>query len=160
MARSWLEKLLLWPWWSQPSCCRTLAWLGSRSRTRWYAAFGAVKLWKRAGLATATGRWGRARAAYIFLLFVDVADLETRCPPRSGEAAARLTMYLKHCGGASASGPCHVRAGGGGYLEALAVLLLLFVDYTQAEVYLVGLFKVGLHLHDLGEGLLGVSSEP
>lgn len=42
------------------------------------------------------------------------------------------------------------------YLEALIVLLLLFVYDAKAEVDLVGLFEVGLHLHDLGEGFLGV----
>lgn len=42
------------------------------------------------------------------------------------------------------------------YVQALIELLLLLVYYTQAEVNLVCLLEVGLHAHDLGEGLLGV----
>lgn len=44
----------------------------------------------------------------------------------------------------------------GAYLEGAAVLGLLLVYYAEAEVYLMRLVKVGLHLHDLGKGLLGV----
>ena len=42
------------------------------------------------------------------------------------------------------------------YLQTLLKLLLLFVDYAQSEVNLVGLFKVWLHSHDLRKGFLGV----
>lgn len=42
----------------------------------------------------------------------------------------------------------------GTYLEGLVVFLLLLVDYSESEVNLVGLVKIGLHLHDLREGLL------
>lgn len=41
-------------------------------------------------------------------------------------------------------------------LKTLLELLLLFVDYTQTEVNLVRLLKVGLHTHDLGECLFGM----
>ena len=42
------------------------------------------------------------------------------------------------------------------YVETLVEFLLLLVDYAETEVDLVGLFKVGLHAHDLGESFLGV----
>ena len=42
------------------------------------------------------------------------------------------------------------------HLQALLVLLLLFIDYPEPEVYLVRLLEVGLHSHDLGERLLGM----
>lgn len=39
------------------------------------------------------------------------------------------------------------------YLQTLLIFLLLLVDYAQAKIYLICLFKIGLHAHDLGEGL-------
>ena len=42
------------------------------------------------------------------------------------------------------------------YLQTLVVFLLLFVNYPEAEVYLIRLFEVGLHTHHLGEGFLCV----
>lgn len=42
------------------------------------------------------------------------------------------------------------------YLQTLLELLLLFVYYTKAEVYLVGFLEARVHAHDLGEGFLGV----
>ena len=62
-------------------------------------------------------------------------------------------MYLKHC--------CFVRVDAVvcvdfTYVQTLVELLLLLVYYTQAEVDLVCLLEVGLHAHDLGEGLLRV----
>lgn len=42
------------------------------------------------------------------------------------------------------------------YLETRAILLLLFVYYTQSKVNLVRLVECRLHLHDLGEGLFGM----
>ena len=42
------------------------------------------------------------------------------------------------------------------YLKRLVVLLLLLVDYAEAEINFMGLVKVRLHLHDLGEGLLSM----
>ena len=47
-------------------------------------------------------------------------------------------------------------AGLAAYLERLVVLLLLLVNYAEAEINFMGLVKVGLHLHDLGEGLLSM----
>lgn len=44
---------------------------------------------------------------------------------------------------------------GRAYLETLLVLGLLLVNDAETEINLVGLFKVGLHAHDLGKGLLG-----
>jgi hypothetical protein len=62
-------------------------------------------------------------------------------------------MYLKHW--------CVVRIDGMvcadfTYVQTLVELLLLLVYYAQAEVDLVCLLEVGLHAHDLGEGLLRV----
>ena len=42
------------------------------------------------------------------------------------------------------------------HLKTLRKLLLLLVDYAQPEVDFVGFLEVGLHSHDLGEGLLGM----
>lgn len=74
MARSWLEKLLLCWWCNQPNCWRTFAWFGSRSSTRWYAAL-ALSYYRPVVsvmelVATYMG------AAYVFMLFMHVADLE------------------------------------------------------------------------------------
>ena len=42
------------------------------------------------------------------------------------------------------------------YLQALIVLLLLLINYPEAEINLIRLLKVGLHTHDLREGLLSM----
>jgi len=42
------------------------------------------------------------------------------------------------------------------YLKTLLVFLLLFVNYAQTEIDLVGLFKVGLHPHDLRKCFFGM----
>lgn len=42
------------------------------------------------------------------------------------------------------------------YLKTLGIFRLLFVYYSEAKVNLVCLFKVGLDLHNLGEGFLGI----
>jgi hypothetical protein len=42
------------------------------------------------------------------------------------------------------------------YLETLRKFVLLLIYYTESEVDLIGLVKVGLNLHDLGERLLGI----
>ena len=68
-----------------------------------------------------------------------------------------LTMYLKHYQTCQVNFvSCAMRGGSSMYLKARVKLLLLLVDYTQAEVNLVGLLKVWLHLHNLREGLFGV----
>ena len=46
------------------------------------------------------------------------------------------------------------------HLKTLGKLLLLLVDDAQPEVNFVGFLKVGLHSHDLGEGLLGMLERP
>ena len=43
----------------------------------------------------------------------------------------------------------------GAHLETLLIFGLLLVDDAETKVDLVGLLEVGLHAHDLGEGLLG-----
>lgn len=42
------------------------------------------------------------------------------------------------------------------YIQTVAELLLLLVNYAQAEVNFVGLFEVRGHTHNLGESLLGM----
>ena len=42
------------------------------------------------------------------------------------------------------------------YLKTLLVFLLLFINYTEPEIYLIGFFKVGLHSHNLRECFLGM----
>lgn len=69
-----------------------------------------------------------------------------------------LTMYLKHCD--LVSGIARRDKLMATYIQTLAELLLLFVYNTESEVDLVGLLKVGLHLHDLRECLLGVVQRP
>lgn len=41
-------------------------------------------------------------------------------------------------------------------LQTLTKLGLLLVYYTKSEINLIGLFEVGLHLHDLRESFLGM----
>lgn len=66
-------------------------------------------------------------------------------------------MYLKHFACVNMLLSCaNIRGGSCIYLKTLAVFLLLLVYYTQAKVDFVGLFKIGLHLHDLRESFLGV----
>lgn len=64
-------------------------------------------------------------------------------------------MYLKHLRHVSKR-PCETGSGFLTYLETLVVLLLLLVYDAKSEVYFVGLFEAGLHLHHLGEGFLGM----
>ena len=47
-----------------------------------------------------------------------------------------------------------------GYLKTLLVLLLLFVDYAETKVNLVGLLKIRLHPHDLRKGLFRMLQRP
>lgn len=65
-------------------------------------------------------------------------------------------MYLKHCSQlASRNYSCTmllVRS----YLETGRKLLLLLVNYAEAEVNFVGLLEVRLHAHHLRKGFLGV----
>jgi hypothetical protein len=42
------------------------------------------------------------------------------------------------------------------YIQTLTELLLLLVNYAEAEVDLVGLFEIWLHAHDLRKGLFGM----
>lgn len=46
------------------------------------------------------------------------------------------------------------------YLQALSVLLLLFVYDAQAEVDLIGFFKVWLHIHHLGKCFFRMLKRP
>lgn len=56
--------------------------------------------------------------------------------------------------GSAFSGRCGQRSVT--YLEGLVVLLLLLVDYTQPEVYLMGLVEIRLHFHNLRKRIFGV----
>jgi hypothetical protein len=42
------------------------------------------------------------------------------------------------------------------YLQTLAELLLLLIDYTEAEVNLIGLLELGSHAHNLRKGFFGM----
>lgn len=42
------------------------------------------------------------------------------------------------------------------YFKTGRKFLLLLVDYTEAEVNFIGLFKVGLHAHHLRKSFLGM----
>lgn len=42
------------------------------------------------------------------------------------------------------------------HLQTLVVFLLLLVDDTQSKVYLIGLFEIRLHAHDLRKCFFGV----
>jgi hypothetical protein len=42
------------------------------------------------------------------------------------------------------------------YLQALLILLLLFIDYTKSEVNFVCLLKIGFHPHHLRKGFFGM----
>lgn len=64
-------------------------------------------------------------------------------------------MYLKHLIGLAKEKKREKKAIVA-YLQALVELLLLLIDYTQAEVDFVGLFEVGSHAHDLRESFLCV----
>lgn len=90
---------------------------------------------------------------YILLLLMNVADLEPDV--FLSERTRGVVDDVFEALGKSAKRPnqsCYLIT----YLQALAVLLLLLVNYTQAEIDFVGLFEIRSHAHDLGEGLLGV----
>lgn len=42
------------------------------------------------------------------------------------------------------------------YVKTLVVLRLLLVYYAESEIDFIGLLEIGLNVHNLGEGLLGV----
>ena len=62
-------------------------------------------------------------------------------------------MYLKHCDDVRI---VPSEQTGFTYLKTLVELGLLLVNYTKTEVNFVCFLEIGLDLHDLGEGLLGV----
>jgi hypothetical protein len=64
-----------------------------------------------------------------------------------------VTMYLKHCIEISL---VHNKAIVDTYVQTLIELLLLFVNYTETEVYFIRLLEVGFHAHDLRKRLLSV----
>lgn len=87
----------------------------------------------------------------ILLLLVNVTDLEPDILLGQGtrrliddklEALVVVSTHLIH-GNDSVT-----------YIETLRKLLLLLVNYSEAEINLVGLFEFRCHTHDLGERLL------
>lgn len=46
------------------------------------------------------------------------------------------------------------------YLQTLAELLLLLIDYAQAEINLIGLLELGSHAHNLRKCFFGVVEGP
>lgn len=94
---------------------------------------------------------------HVFLLFVDMADLEpdvlfTEWPWRIAdnvfEALSIVSVRVKSKTRSATN------------LKTLLVFVLLLVYDAQAEVDLIGLLKVGLHAHDLGEGFLCMIKRP
>jgi hypothetical protein len=79
---------------------------------------------------------GGLGAVKVFLLLVDMANLKPNVLLRQ-RAGRRADNVLEA-------------------VETLRELGLLLVYYTESEVDFVGLFKVGLDLHDLRESLLGI----
>ena len=71
-----------------------------------------------------------------------------------------LTMYLKHYDAIRERSNLAWQHVENTYLKTLLILRLLLVYYTKPEVNLIGLLKVGLHLHDLGESLLSMIQRP
>lgn len=90
--------------------------------------------------------------AYVFLLFVHMADLEPDVLLGKGRWW-RVDYVLEALQGKSAhhTSPlaCRVREELGTHLQTLAVLLLLLVNYAKPEVDFVCLVKARFHLHDL-----------
>lgn len=82
---------------------------------------------------TPVGGLGRLK---VFLLLVNVTNLEPYI--FLGEGTRRVSDDVFEA------------------LQTLAELLLLLVDDSQAEINLVGLFKLGSHAHDLRESFLCV----
>jgi hypothetical protein len=85
--------------------------------------------------------WGMRRVdgksdTHIFVLLMHVADLEPNV--LLGEGRRRVVDDVLEA------------------LEALCVLVARFVDDAQTKVDLVCLFEIGVHVHDMGEGLFGV----
>ena len=63
-------------------------------------------------------------------------------------------MYLKHLHVLGSDVREWIK--GDAYVQALCILRLLFVNYAESEVHLVGLVKVWRHAHDLREGFFCV----
>jgi len=82
---------------------------------------------------TPVGGLGRLK---VFLLLVNVTNLEPDV--FLGERTRRVVDDVFEA------------------LQTLAELLLLFVDDSETEINLVGLFKFGSHAHDLRESFLGM----
>lgn len=80
------------------------------------------------------------RTIEVFLLFMDMTDLEPDVFFSQGRWR-RVDDVLEA-------------------FEALVVLLLLLVYDAQSKVDLVSLLEVGLHLHNLRKGLLGMVQRP
>jgi hypothetical protein len=111
--------------------------------------FGVIVLFDLLGAAGETQR----DFTHICVLFIDMSNLEPDIffRQRGGRDRTNVSEALHSVSGVRLSGS-HSAA----YLKTLLVLLLLFVDYAKSEVYLIGLFKIWRHAHDLRERLLGM----
>lgn len=71
-----------------------------------------------------------------------------------------LTMYLKHCNGRKSVNHSRSRGKRVGTaatdLKRVVVLLLLFVDDAEPEVYFVCLVEVWLHVHDVDKRIFSM----
>lgn len=65
-------------------------------------------------------------------------------------------MYRKHYSLIVSASACQGLSMDKYYLQTLLVLLLLLVNYSKSEVYLVCLFEVRFHSHHLRECFFGM----
>lgn len=91
---------------------------------------------------------------YVLLLLVNVSDLEPNVLLRKG--SWRGVYNVLEALGARWSAPYHGKRDFVAYVERLAILLLLFVNDAEAEVYLVSLVEIGLDVHDVAKCLFGM----
>lgn len=84
----------------------------------------------------------------ILLLFINMPDLEPNI--LFGQGTGRVIDDISKALGLTVSAlACQGSGMDKYYLQALLVLLLLLVNYSKSEVYLVCLFEVGFHSHHL-----------
>ena len=98
-------------------------------------------------------------AIVVFLLFVHMANLKPDVLLGEG-MRWRVNNVLEALQRSLVSKIAGVEIIVGIYLKTLVIFLLLLVDYAQAEVDLVRLLEIRLHLHDLRKCFFGVVQRP
>jgi hypothetical protein len=92
------------------------------------------------------------RLTYLLLLFVHVTDLEPDVLLRQRTRRVSDNVFeALHVGQFRSRDIVDDT-----YVQTLVELLLLLVNYAEAEVDLVSLFEAWLHAHDLRESFLGM----